>query len=144
MAPSRTPKTQPTDVDPADFVATAEPARRRTEGARLLEVFRDATGIDGVMWGPSIVGYGSAPVVSEAGNDCGEWPVVGFSPRKAKLTFYGLQGHPRSDDLLARLGPHTRSVACVYANRLDALDLDVLRELVSHAYAEGASGSSGC
>lgn len=124
-------------------MAAAEPARRRTEGAALLELFRDATGIDAVMWGPSIVGYGSVRVFGSTGNDCGEWPVVGFSPRKSKLTFYGLVGHPRSEELLDRLGPHTRSVACVYANRLDALDLDVLRELIAHGYAEGASGDAG-
>ncbi|WP_134772721.1 DUF1801 domain-containing protein [Ornithinimicrobium flavum] len=97
---------------------------------------REATGVEGVMWGPSMVGYGSARYRSSSGATEGRWFRVGFSPRRAKLTFYGLQGHPRSEELLARLGPHTLGVDCVYANRLDQLDLEVLRELMEHAFVD--------
>lgn len=83
-----------------------------------------------------MVGYGTLHYRSPSGATEGTWFRVGFSPRAAKLTLYGLQGHPRSEELLARLGPHTLGAGCVYANRLEQLDLDVLRDLVAHSFAD--------
>ena len=131
----RAPKTAPTDVPPEAFLETVD-GRRAEEGRILLDLMAEATGSEGVMWGPSMVGYGSFHYRSPGGGAEGTWFRVGFSPRKAKLTFYGLQGHPRSEELLGRLGPHTLGAGCVYANRLEHLDLDVLRELVAHSFQD--------
>lgn len=137
---AKTPKTAPTDVDPREFLDGLEP-RRRDEGLVLLDLMREETGEEPVMWGPSVVGYGSFRYRSAGGAAEGDWFRVGFSPRRAKLTFYGLQGHPRSEELLAGLGQHTLGAGCVYATRLEHLDLAVLRELVAYSYAEaGAAG----
>jgi len=122
-------KTLPTDVPVEDYLATLD-ARRAAERAKLLEVYRSATGVDPVMWGPSIVGFGQYAYRYASGHE-GIWPRTGFSPRKAKLSLYGLTEHPDSPALLARLGTHTAGVACVYVSRLTAIDLDVLRELVA-------------
>lgn len=130
-----TPKTAPTDVEPQAFLSTLEP-RRREEGELLLDLMREATGAEPVMWGPSMVGYGSLDYRSASGATEGTWFRVGFSPRKAKVTLYGLQGHPRSAELLGRLGRHTLGAGCVYATRLEHLDLGVLRELTQHAYQD--------
>jgi hypothetical protein len=131
----RAPKTAPTDVPPTAFLDTVD-GRRAAEGRVLLDLMREATGTDGVMWGPTMVGYGTLHYRSPGGATEGTWFRVGFSPRAAKLTLYGLQGHPRSEELLARLGPHTLGAGCVYANRLEQLDLDVLRDLVAHSFAD--------
>jgi hypothetical protein len=120
-----TQKTLPTDVPIEDFFATLD-ARRAAEGAELVRIYRSATGAEPVMWGPSIVGFGQYETPQG-----GVWPRTGFSPRKAKLSLYGLTEHPASPGLLEKLGPHTMTVACVYANRLDALDEGVLRELIA-------------
>ena len=122
-------KTLPTDVPVDEFLATLDP-RRAAEGAELVELYRAATGAEPVMWGPSIVGFGEY-VVHYANGKEGTWPRTGFSPRKAKLTLYGLTEHPDAAALLERLGPHTATVACVYATRLSALDRDVLSELIT-------------
>jgi hypothetical protein len=129
-------KTQPTDVKVEDFLAGVEPERRRVEGLRILEIMRDVTGEQGTMWGPTMVGFGTYNYRYATGNS-GDWFKVGFSPRKAKISFYGLQDSSDAEPLLAKLGPHTLGVGCVYANRLDALDEDVLRELTRLAYARG-------
>lgn len=44
------------------------------------------------------------------------------------LGFEGLE------DDLARLGPHTTSVSCLYLTRLDAVDLGVLEGMVRRSY----------
>lgn len=121
-------KTMPTEVPVSAFLATLD-VRRSAEGARLVELFSAETGVEAVMWGPSMIGFGQYAYRYASGHE-GVWPRAAFSPRKAKLSFYGLQTHPGAGALLERLGPHTTEADCVYATRLDALDLDVLRELL--------------
>lgn len=121
-------KTLPTDVPVDEFLATLD-ARRSAEGAELVELFSSVTGASAVMWGPSIIGFGTYAYHYASGHE-GIWPRAGFSPRKAKLSLYSLQTHPDAAALLERLGPHTTGVDCVYVTRLSAIDLDVLRELV--------------
>ena len=121
-------KTLPTDVPVDEFLATLD-ARRSAEGAELVALFSSVTGAPAVMWGPSIVGFGTYAYHYASGHE-GIWPRAGFSPRKAKLSLYGLQTHPAAAALLERLGPHTTGADCVYVTRLSSIDLDVLRELV--------------
>lgn len=129
------PKTKPTDADVHEFLLAAATPRRREEGLRLAEIFREVTGTDPVMWGPTMVGYGSFHYISPANpRTRGTWPKTGFSPRKAQLTFYGLKDLPEAVALLPELGSYTLGAGCVYAKKLDDLDLDVLRRLIAIAW----------
>lgn len=130
----KAPTTVPTTQDPLDYLASLESERRRVEGQALFELMRDTTGVEAVMWGPSMIGFGTLHYRSPSGASEGEVMRVGFSPRKAKLTLYGLQGHPRSEQLLAVLGRHSLGAGCVYALRLEHLDTRILSELVRHAF----------
>ncbi|MFF2390217.1 DUF1801 domain-containing protein [Agromyces sp. NPDC058104] len=130
-----TQKTVPTDADVDEFLAAATPGRRVEEGRRIAELFREVTGTEPVMWGPSMVGYGSYRYISPANpRTRGDWPKAGFSPRKAQLTFYGLKDLPESAALLPELGRFTEGAGCIYAKKLDDLDLDVLRRLIEIAW----------
>ena len=132
------PKTKPTDANVHDFLDAAATARRRDEGLRLAEIFHDVTGADPVMWGPTMVGYGSFRYISPANaRTRGDWPKAGFSPRKAQLTLYGLKDLPEAAALLPELGTYTEGAGCLYAKKLDDLDLDVLRRLIAIAWARG-------
>lgn len=133
-------KTHPTDQDPAAYCAALPTARRREEGARLLHLFGEVTGQEAVMWGPSMIGYGSAAYRSARGHSEGTWFHVGFSPRKAAISLYGLQGANGSAELLARLGRHRRGAGCVYVNGLRDVDETVLRELVALAWRSEPTG----
>ena len=126
-------KTQPTDVSVEEFVAGVEHPVRRSDAETLLEMFTRVTGEEPVMWGPSIIGFGQYHYVYDSGRE-GDAPAVGFSPRTANLTLYVLSDHPDQADLLARLGKHRTSVACLYINKLSDVDLDVLEQLVQTAY----------
>ncbi|WP_328812257.1 DUF1801 domain-containing protein [Rhodococcus sp. NBC_00297] len=132
------PSTKPTDADVAEFLAAATPARRREDGLVLADIFAEVTGVEPVMWGPSMVGYGSYRYVSPANpRTCGDWPKVAFSPRKAQLSLYGLKDLPEGATLLPSLGTYTEGAGCVYVRRLDQIDLDVLRRLIAIAWARG-------
>lgn len=126
-------KTKPTQRSPEQFIEELEWPRRVEHGRTLLELFNKVTQAEPVMWGPTMVGYGEVHYISPAGRE-GDWFHIGFSPRKASLSLYGLQGAPRSEELLAKLGKHKRGAGCVYVNKLEDIDMDVLEELVSHAW----------
>lgn len=130
------PKTGPTDANVEEFLAAATPARRAAEGQELARIFGEVTGAEPVMWGPTMVGYGSYRYISPANpRTRGIWPKVGFSPRKAQLTLYGLKDLPAGAALLPELGKYTEGTGCVYAKKLADLDLDVLRQLIAIAWA---------
>ncbi|MBX3093968.1 MAG: DUF1801 domain-containing protein [Cryobacterium sp.] len=131
-------KTQPTRASVAEFIAQATPDRRREDGEKLSEIFLEITGAEPVMWGPSIVGYGSYRYQSPAKNgSSGDWPKTGFSPRKSALSLYGLKDLPSAHGLLPKLGTYTEGAGCLYVKKLDDIDLDVLRELIAIAWARG-------
>ncbi len=132
------PKTRPTDADVRAFIESAEPARRRQDGLRLDAIFQEITQTEPIMWGPSIVGYGSYRYVSPSDpHRRGDWPKVGFSPRKAQLSIYGLKDLPAGAALLPQLGTYTEGAGCVYVKNLEQIDETVLRELIAIAWARG-------
>ena len=120
-------KTRPSDASVVEFLRSAEPARRRDDGLRLLDMFCEETGAEPRLWGPSIVGFGHERYTYATGHS-GEMMRVGFSPRKAALTLYGLTLYGSNADLLARLGKHRVGKGCLYVTKLEDVDLDILRE----------------
>ena len=119
------PRTRPTDVPVDDFIAAVENPRRRADAEVVRAMLTEVTGEHPVMWGPSIVGYGSYR------GPTGDWPIIGFSPRKAQLVLYIMRGFADFGDQLARLGKHKSGGGCLYISKLDDVDLDVLREMAA-------------
>ena len=127
-------KTKPTSQDPRDFLNTVEPTEKRSDSFSLLEMMERITGEKPVMWGPSIVGFGSYHYKSERSRQEGDWPLVGFSPRKQNLTLYIMAGNQENHDLLDKLGKHKSSVGCLYIKRLADVDQAVLAALVEASF----------
>jgi hypothetical protein len=126
-------KTQPTDGNVDDYLATVTDESRRYDAEEALTLMREVTGAEPVMWGPSMIGFGRQPYTTSDGKEH-EWFAVGLSPRKASLTFYGLTYYDSNADLLEHLGPHTTGKGCLYVKRLDALDRGVLTELIERSW----------
>ncbi|MET3574465.1 DUF1801 domain-containing protein [Bhargavaea ullalensis] len=126
-------KTKETDRDVLEFIEEVENAKKRQDAYRLLDLFTEVTGYPAKMWGPSIIGFGRYHYKYASGHE-GDAPLVGFSPRKAKISLY-LAGDPKTDELLKDFGKHTRGKACVYINKVDDIDLSVLQELIRHTVA---------
>jgi hypothetical protein len=122
-------KTVKTDASVTDFVEAVEHPRRREDSFALLELMCKITGEKPAMWGASIVGFGTYTYKYASGRE-GEWPLTGFSPRKRNLTLYIMPGFDRYEALLDKLGKFKTGKSCLYVNKLDDVDIDVLRELV--------------
>ena len=126
-------KTKPEKVDPITFLKSVQPAKRAEEGLLLNEVFSKATGQPPVMWGASIVGYGTYHYVYASGRE-GDAMRAGFSPRKAKLSIYIMGDHAQYQELFDKLGKYKTGKSCVYVNKLADIDLEVLGLLVKASY----------
>ncbi|MCB8961552.1 MAG: DUF1801 domain-containing protein [Ardenticatenales bacterium] len=126
-------KTRPTDQKVMEFLNGVEHKTRRTDGLTLLKMMEEITGEDAVMWGSSIVGFGSYHYKYESGRE-GDMPLVGFSPRKQSMTLYIMPGFDEYEGMLAELGKHKIGKACLYVNKLADVDEAVLRRLVKHSY----------
>jgi hypothetical protein len=103
-------KTTPTGGDVDAFLAGVADAQRRADASLLVRLIGEVTGQPAVMWGPSIVGFGSRHYRYASGRE-GDVPAVGFSPRKAYTAVYltgSLDGYA---DLLSISGRTRRARA---------------------------------
>lgn len=123
-------KTQPTGADVDAYLASVEPARRREDSMTLLDLMKRVTGYEPVLWGGSMVGFGRYHYKYASGRE-GDYFLTGFAPRKAAMSVYIMPGFKRYAAELKRLGKHRHSVSCLYLTRLEAVDLDVLEEIVA-------------
>lgn len=128
------PKTRPTGIPAADFVNAIPDAQVRQDCWTIIEIMQEAAQDGPRMWGASIVGFGRYRLIDSRGRGS-DWPLIGFSPRKQALTLYlMLNGVENAEELLARLGKHTRSKGCIYIKRLADVDLIALQELVQTSF----------
>ncbi len=125
-------KTQPTSASVDDFLATVSETRQ-AEARTLIALMQNISDLPPVMWGPSIIGFGTQHYKSEAGRE-GDMGILGFSPRKSALTVYFYEGFDRYGEELGRLGKHTTSVGCLYIPKLSNIDLSVLESMLRASY----------
>lgn len=121
-------KTKETDENVVEFLNKIEHPRKREDGFKLLEIFTEATGLEAKMWGPSIIGFGTYHYKYASGHE-GDAPIVGFSPRKAKISLY-LYYPSELKEYLKNFGKHTTSKACIYINKLEDIDTNILKEMI--------------
>lgn len=122
-------KTKETDNSVIEFIEGVDNAKKREDAYKLLDIFTETTGYQAKMWGPSIIGFGKYHYKYESGHE-GDAPLVGFSPRKAKISLYFATGDKEREQLLAEFGKHTTGKACVYINKVADIDTDVLKALI--------------
>ena len=127
-------KTQRNDGDVMAYLESVPIKRRREDSLVVKAMMEEVTGEPAEMWGTSIVGFGSYHYRYESGRE-GEFMLSGFAPRKQSLTLYIMGGHERYQELFARLGKHRTGKSCLYINKLDDVDLDVLRKIIAESVA---------
>lgn len=128
-------KTQPTRASVAAYIAAIADPQRRQDCQALVELMSAITGKPAVMWGPSIVGFDAYHYKYDSGHE-GDCCLLGFSSRKADLTIYLMSGFDGAEALLAKLGRHRTSKACLYVKRLADIDPGVLEKLLRQSAAD--------
>ena len=128
-------KTKANDASVEEFLNAVPDEKKRADSFRLVQIMREETGEEPVMWGDAIVGFGSYHYKYASGRE-GDAPLIGFSPRKANLALYITSDFDRYGALMDRLGKFTTGEACLYVKRLSDVDEATLRELVRESVVD--------
>ncbi|MFX0030143.1 MAG: DUF1801 domain-containing protein [Candidatus Hermodarchaeota archaeon] len=122
-------KTRPNDKNVIEFLNNVENTRRREDSFEILKLMKEITQEEPVMWGNSIVGFGTYHYKYASGREA-DWLQIGFSPRKQYLTIYIMDGFDKYKELLTKLGKHKTGKSCLYINKLDDLSVPILKEII--------------
>jgi hypothetical protein len=124
-------KTKQHNADVIEFINTfADTEQKRLDSFELVKLMQDFTGFEPKMWGPTIIGFGSFHYKSERSRQEGDWPLIGFSPRKAAISLYVFTGAKEHEYLLKNLGKFKMGKACIYVKKLSDINQEVLKKLM--------------
>jgi hypothetical protein len=127
-------KTKQNEQSVTDFLQKVPDERKRNDSFVILELMKEVTGQEPKMWGDSIIGFGNYHYKYATGRE-GDWFVTGFSPRKQNLTLYIMSGFDDYDALMHKLGKYKTGKACLYINKLEDVDMAVMKELIQKSVA---------
>jgi hypothetical protein len=122
-------KTNATAADVNTFIDKIENEQKRDDAHNIISIMKDASGFEPVMWGPSIVGFGTHHYKYASGHE-GDMPLAGFSPRKSAMVLYVSLGEKR-EELLKKFGKHKPSKGCVYFKNLEGVNVTILKKMVA-------------
>ncbi len=122
-------KTKKTELSVDAFLKKIPEAQKRKDAFTIVELMEKATKAKGKMWGSAIIGFGDKRLKYESGREL-DWFVMGFSPRKQNLTLYVHGAVTTQEALLKKLGKYKTGKGCLYINKLEEVDMAVLKEII--------------
>ncbi len=124
-------KTQQTEADVYEFLNSyVESEKKKQDSIQLINLMSEYSGFPPKMWGTSIIGFGKYHYKSERSKQEGDWPLVGFSPRKSAISLYVYTCNKEQDEWLNELGKYKMGASCIYVKKLEDIDLEVLKKIM--------------
>ncbi len=123
-------QTKETNASVEDFINAVTDEQKRKDSFVILEMMKKATGEEPKMWGASLIGFGNVRYKSPRTGREVDWLRIGFSPRKANLSIYLTMDIKKHADVLKKLGKHKTGVGCLYVNKLEDIDIKILKEMI--------------
>ncbi len=127
-------KTRPVKKTATTLLESVQDEKKRADCKTLLKIMKKVTGKPAVVWGGSIIGFGTYHYKYASGRE-GDFFIAGFSPRVQNIVVYVMSGFKGEAELMGRLGKHKTGKACLYLKRLEDVDLKVLEELIARSVA---------
>jgi hypothetical protein len=121
-------KTKKTSLSVQAFIKKIPDDKKRNDALMILDLMETATSAKGKMWGTSIIGFGDRRLKYESGREL-DWFIMGFSPRKQNFALY-ISGAVKQETLLKKLGRYKTGKGCLYINKLEEVNLPVLKEII--------------
>ena len=118
-----------------DLVARIDDPQRRADSERLLDLMRSSTGVEPVLWGTSVIGFGTNHYHYATGRE-GDTVAVGFATRARALVLYGLRHDQWDPATKGAVGKITTGVGCIYIKRMDDVDAELLGGLIKRAFVD--------
>lgn len=124
-------KTKQTQADVFEFINSfANTEQKKQDSFELVKLMQHVTGCEPKMWGTSIIGFGVYHYKSERSSQEGDWPLIGFSPRKSAISLYVYSGGAEQEKLLDELGKFKMGKSCIYIKKLADIKQDILKKLM--------------
>ncbi len=123
-------KTKKTELSVGAFLKKIPEAQKQKDATVILGLMEKATKAKGKMWGSTIIGFGDRHLVYDSGREL-DWFVMGFSPRKQNFALYITGAVEKQQALLKKLGKHKTGKGCLYINKLEEIDVAVLKEIIA-------------
>lgn len=127
-------RTVPTEQSAEQFINSVDNEVKRKDSRALLQMMTEITDRPPVMWGSSLIGFGTYHYKYASGRE-GDFFLTGFSPRKQALTIYIMPGFSEYEEILRNLGKYKTGKSCLYVKKLDDVDQDLLRDLITKSVA---------
>lgn len=122
-------KTKETDQDIVEFIETLDSNNKKADAYKLVDIYAEISGLPPKMWGSNIIGFGTYHYKYASGHE-GDGPIVGFSPKKARISLYLTTDEDTRAFFLDQIGKHKAGVGCVYINKLADINEEILREFI--------------
>jgi Domain of unknown function (DU1801) len=126
-------KTKQTDESVTKFLNTVADETKRKDCFEIVEMMKQVTDLPPKMWGPGIIGFGSYHYKYESGHE-GDMCIIGFSPRKQNITLYVKIAAEATNALLEKLGKYKTGKGCLYVNKLNDVNADVLKKIIKTGF----------
>ncbi|MGJ3233485.1 DUF1801 domain-containing protein [Marivirga sp.] len=124
-------KTKKNDADVYEFINSyANTEQKKQDSYELVQLMQAVSGQEPKMWGESIIGFGQYHYKSERSSQEGDWPLIGFSPRKTAISLYVYSGCAGQEELLKELGKFKMGAACIYVKKLSDINQEPLKKLM--------------
>jgi hypothetical protein len=130
-------KTKPTIASVTAFLNRIQDPQTRTDCFTILKMMQAISKKEPVMWGSSIIGFGTFHYLYESGRE-GDTVVIGFSPRKQNISIYMMCGLDRVKDELVKLGKYKTGKGCLYIKSLSDVSTPALNKILTKAFKEAS------
>ncbi len=110
-------KTRPNNASVISFLDKVEDQVQKRDSYTLIDIMKEITGEEPVIWGSSIIGFGSYHYKYDSGRE-GDMMLTGFSPRKQNLSLYIMAGFTKYEKLMQKFGKYKTGKSCLYIKRL--------------------------
>ena len=130
-------KTKPTIASVTTFLNKIQNSQLRTDCFTLLKMMQAVSKAEPVMWGSSIIGFGTFHYVYESGRE-GDTIVIGFSPRKQNISIYMMCSLDKIKDELVNLGKYKTGKGCLYIKSLSDVNTAALKKVLTKAFKEAS------
>lgn len=122
-------KTKPNILNVDEYLDTITDDLKKSDSLKLVEIMKSVSGLEPVMWGASIVGFGTYHYKYASGRE-GDWFLIGFSPRKNNFSIYVKSYVENYEEELLKIGKHKTGKGCIYVKKLSDIDIEVLKDIL--------------
>ena len=124
-------KTTETELNVNALLSNIPEGNIKKDSIIILELIKEVTNKSPKIWGDnSIIGFGNYSYFRKNNKTEFKWFNICFAPRKNKITLYLTCDLTKREEFLKKMGKCKWGKGCLHINKLDDIDLKMLKQLV--------------